>query len=160
VHGNHWQQEKEMTEIGRTAWSTVVATLAPREIVGIRVVAPPKSTLKSIPKSAGAFSSSAPLVADPSPSKMGWSSDAEGSQANLAPLRPQMPGSMFDPRSHSTGLREKGITPKSPQLPPDLLKYCYNSRTVYVTPGENYDVRSFMDSQCNPSPTLLINRII
>ena len=71
-----------------------------------------------------------------------------------------MPSSMFDTQSHSTGLREKGITPKSSQLPPDILKYCYNSRMVYVTPGENYDVRSFMDFQCNPSLTLLINRFI
>ena len=27
--------------------------------------------------------------------------------------------------------------------PPDILTYCYGSRMVYVSPGEDYDVRSF-----------------
>jgi hypothetical protein len=32
------------------------------------------------------------------------------------------------------------------RLPPDILTYCYDARMVYVTPGEDYDVRSFLHS--------------
>lgn len=33
------------------------------------------------------------------------------------------------------------------RLPPDILTYCHGSRMVYVTPGEDYDVRSNLPSQ-------------
>jgi len=57
-----------------------------------------------------------------------------------------MPGSMLEPQSHTAGLHETGITPKSSQLPPDILTYCYDSRMVYVTRDEDYDVSSFCPS--------------
>jgi len=154
MHGN--QQEKETTVISRTAWSVIVPTLARHEVVEIRVVPPPKPA----PKSAMASSRPTPSAADLPRSEKGWFSDAEGSQMNLASRRPQMPSSMLGPQSHTTGLHEKDITPKSSHLPPDILTYCYNSRTVYVVPGESYDVRSFLHSQCNTSLPLLINCFI
>jgi hypothetical protein len=131
-----------MIEIGRTAWSAKSATLAQDEPVEICVAPPPKST----PKSAVGSSSPAPpaLVIEPS-------------EMNSALWKSQMPGSMSKPQSHTVGLHEKGITPNSSQLPHDTLIYCYNLRSVYVNPGENYDVRSFLHSQCNNSLPLLIN---
>jgi hypothetical protein len=138
LHGN--QHEKKATVIGRSAWSAIVATLAQHEAVEIRVAPPPKSAV--------GFSSPAPpaLVIEPPTSETGWSSDAERSHMNLAPWRSQMPGSMLEPQSHTAILHEKGITPKSSQLPPNILTYCYDSRMVYVTPDEDYDVRSFCPS--------------
>ena len=123
--------QKKTTEIGRTAWPVVVPTLARHEVVEIRVAAaPPKS---------------APLAVGPPPSKKGSYPDAEVSQMNLVPRRPQIEitSSMLEPKSHTTGFRETGITPKTSQLPPNLLAYSYNSRIVHVTPAKDYDVRSF-----------------
>src|SRR5579863_9575494 len=40
---------------------------------------------------------------------------------------------------------------------PDILTYCHNSRMVYVTPGETYDVCYFLPSL---TPPLLIDRLI
>jgi len=128
VHGN----QKKTTEIGRTAWPVVFPTLARHEVVEIRVAAaPPKS---------------APSVVGPPPSKTGSYPAAEGSQMNLVPRRPQMPSPMLEPQSHTTGRRKTGITPKTSQLPPNLLAYSYNSKIVHVTPAEDYDVRSFLPS--------------
>jgi len=121
VHGN----QKKTTEIGRTAWPIVVPTLARHEVVEIRVAAAPTK--------------SAPSVVGPPPSKTVSYSDAEGSQMNLVPRRPQMPSSMFEPQSHTTGLRETSIAPKTSRLPPNLLAYSYNSRIVHVTPAEDYN---------------------
>jgi len=39
-----------------------------------------------------------------------------------------------------------GTATDAARLPPDILTYCYDSRMVYVTPGEDYDVRSFLRS--------------
>ena len=36
------------------------------------------------------------------------------------------------------------------RLPPDILTYCHGSRMVYVTPGEDYDVRSNLPSYSAP----------
>src|SRR5579863_4686187 len=40
---------------------------------------------------------------------------------------------------------------------PHILTYCYGSRMVYVAPGEDYDVCSFLPSQHDPSLPLLID---
>ena len=50
---------------------------------------------------------------------------------------------MLEPQSYTTGLRGTSITPKTSQLPPNLLAYSYNSRIVHVTPAKDYDVCSF-----------------
>lgn len=128
MHGD----QKKTTEIGRTAWPIVAPTLARHEVVEIRVAAAPTK--------------SAPSVVGPPPSKTGSYPDAEGSQMNLVPRRPQMPRSMLEPQSHITGLRGTGITPKTSQLPPNLLAYSYNSRIVRVIPAADYNVRFFLPS--------------
>ena len=129
VRDGHGNQEKTI-EIGRTAWPTFVPTLARHKVVEIRVAAaPPKS---------------APSVGGPPPLKTGSSSDAKRSQTKLVPQRPQMPSPMLEPQSHTTGRRKTGITPKTSQLPPNLLVYRYNSKIVHVTPTGDYDVRSFL----------------
>ena len=124
--------QKKTTEIGRTAWPVVVPTLARHEVVEIRVAAAPPNP--------------APLVVGPPPSKKGSYPDAEVSQMNLVPRRPQIEitSSMLEPQSHTTGRRKTGITPKTSQLPPNLLVYRYNSKIVHVTPTGDYDVRSFL----------------
>jgi hypothetical protein len=100
------QHEKKTAEIGRTAWSVVVATLARFEIVEVRVAPPPKSAATT---TSGPSSS----VSEPPPyaSEMGWNSDAKASQANLVPYRPQMPSSL-----HQQSLTTRVVdlfTPKS-----------------------------------------------
>jgi hypothetical protein len=37
-------------------------------------------------------------------------------------------------------------TGNAARLPIDILTYCYDTRMVYVTPGEDYDVRPFLHS--------------
>jgi len=42
----------------------------------------------------------------------------------------------------------------APQIPPNILTYSYNSRLVYVTPGETYEVRfhlSLLKQKIKPS---------
>jgi hypothetical protein len=82
------QHEKKTAEIGRTAWSVVVATLARFEIVEVRVDPPP--TGKSAATTTSGPSSS---VSEPPPyaSEMDWNPGAEASHTNLGPQRPPMP---------------------------------------------------------------------
>ncbi len=40
----------------------------------------------------------------------------------------------------------RGMATGTTRLPSDILTYCYDSRMVYVTRGESYDVRSFLPS--------------
>ena len=50
-------------------------------------------------------------------------------------------------------------TVASVRQPPDILTYCYDSRMVYVTPGETYDVRFFLTSLM-PRPFPFTDRVI
>jgi hypothetical protein len=94
------QQQRKTAEIGRTAWSAVVASLARFEIVEIRVASAPRTGKAAVTLS----SSQAP--APPYVSEKGWYSD---SQTNLAP---QMSGSKS--QSPSLATRVVGLlTPKS-----------------------------------------------
>jgi hypothetical protein len=47
-------------------------------------------------------------------------------------------------RSRTNASATPGSATPSIRLPPDILTYCYGSQMVYVTPGEDYDVRSFL----------------
>ncbi len=49
-------------------------------------------------------------------------------------------------RPHADASAPTGAAAGSARLPPDILTYCYDARMVYVTPGEDYDVRSFLYS--------------
>ena len=54
----------------------------------------------------------------------------------------------------SSALRNRrGATSRHPHI----LTYCHGSRMVYVAPGEDYDVCSFLPSQPDPSPPSLID---
>jgi hypothetical protein len=98
------QSEKKTAEIGRSAWSLVVATLARFEIVEIRV-APPS-------KSAAASSSSTAPVVEPPPyiSESDW--DMKESQLTVVSNGPQI--SRSTSRTPSLASRVSGFfTPKS-----------------------------------------------
>ena len=90
------QQVRRTAEIGRTAWSVVVASLARFEIVEIRVASEP---LKA---PAMSFSSSQSSCSEPPPyaSEKGWHSDY--SQTNLASYRSQMSSSQSSSPSLAT----------------------------------------------------------
>ena len=91
------QHEKKTAEIGRTAWSVVVPTLARFEIIEIRVTPPPKSATAS---------SSSGAAPPPYASEMGWFPDAKGSQTNSCPC------SLSQPQSLTTRVVDL-FTPKS-----------------------------------------------
>jgi hypothetical protein len=38
--------------------------------------------------------------------------------------------------------RTQAVSASAPRILPSILTYCYNSKLVYVTPGETYEVRS------------------
>lgn len=103
------QQVRRTAEIGRTAWSVVVASLARFEIVEVRVASVPP------PKAAVALSSSQASAVEPPPyvSEKGWYSDSHSdSQSNFASYRPQISSS----QSHSPSLATRVVdllTPKS-----------------------------------------------
>ena len=85
------QHEKKTAEIGRSAWSVVVPTLARFEIIEIRVA-----------KSATASSSSG-VEPPPYASEAGWYSDAKGSQTNSCPYRSHTPSCLLShPQSLTT----------------------------------------------------------
>jgi len=88
------QAEKKTAEIGRSAWSVVVPTLARFEIIEIRVAPPPKSAMAS---------SSSSTEPPPYASEMGWYSDAKGSQTNSCAYRSHTPSCfMSHPQSLTT----------------------------------------------------------
>jgi len=95
------QHEKKTAEIGRSAWSVVVPTLARFEIIEIRVAPAPKPVTAS--------SSSEP---PPYASEMGWYSDAKGSQTNSCSCRSNTPCSLSQPQSLTTRVVDL-FTPKS-----------------------------------------------
>jgi hypothetical protein len=37
--------------------------------------------------------------------------------------------------------RPQAVSAAAPRHPPSILTYCFNSKLVYVTPGETYEVR-------------------
>lgn len=78
------QPERRTAEIGRSAWSIVVSTLARFEIVEIRV-APPKDT--------GASSSSKSAVVEPPPypSDASWQPDVHMTLVQNSPRIPRPP---------------------------------------------------------------------
>lgn len=43
------------------------------------------------------------------------------------------------PRVNGAALRPQAVTAAAPRVPPSLLTYCYDSKLVYVTPGESYE---------------------
>ena len=45
-------------------------------------------------------------------------------------------------RTDASAVPETTTAPTA-RSPPDILTYCYGSRMVYVSPGGDYDVRSF-----------------
>ncbi len=92
------QQARRTAEIGRTAWSVVIASLARFEIVEIRVAPMPPNR-----KAAVALSSSPALSIGPPPyaSENGssWYSDSE---SNLSPHGPQITSSQSSSSSFAT----------------------------------------------------------
>lgn len=104
------QQTRRTAEIGRTAWSVVVASLARFEIVEIRVAPAPLN-----PKIAVGLSSSQSSSIEPPPyasekaSNSSWYPD---SQSNLAPYRPQPASSQASSSSFATRVVDL-LTPKS-----------------------------------------------
>jgi len=50
-------------------------------------------------------------------------------------------------RSPTDAFFTPGNTRGTARLRPEILTYCYSSRMVYVTPGEDYNVCSFLPSQ-------------
>ena len=99
------QQTRRTAEIGRTAWSVVVASLARFEIVEIRVAPAPPN-----PKTPVGLSSSSigppPYASEKASS---WYSD---SQSNLAPYLPQTASSQASSSSFATRVVDL-LTPKS-----------------------------------------------
>lgn len=83
------QHERRTAEIGRSAWSVVVNTLARFEIIEIRVATPPKSTSGSI------------VEPPPYASEHGWYSDTKGSQSNPLAYRQQFLSPLSQPQSNS-----------------------------------------------------------
>jgi hypothetical protein len=77
------QLERRTAEIGRSAWSVVVKTLARFEIVEIRVASPPKPT-------AATASSSSIVEPPPYASENGWYPDTKGSQSSPLAYRQQL----------------------------------------------------------------------
>ncbi len=102
------QQTRRTAEIGRTAWSAVVASLARFEIVEIRVAPAPPN-----PKAAMGLSSSQSSSIEPPPyaseKTSSWYSD---SQSNLAPYRPQTASSQASTSSFATRVVDL-LTPKA-----------------------------------------------
>lgn len=45
------------------------------------------------------------------------------------------------PRGGMNASRPQGVSAAAPRIPPSILTYCYDSKLVYVTPGESYEVR-------------------
>ena len=90
------QQVRRTAEIGRTAWSVVVASLARFEIVEIRVASEPLKAPAMTLSSSQSSSSEPPPYA----SEKGWYSDY--SQTNLAPYRSQMSSSQSSSPSLAT----------------------------------------------------------
>ena len=48
---------------------------------------------------------------------------------------------------------------RPPQGVPDIIAYCYDSRLVYVTPGQSYDVRPCLSTASLPFFFFLVNRL-
>ena len=92
------QQTRRTAEIGRTAWSVVVASLARFEIVEIRVAPAPPN-----PKAAVGLASSQSSSVEPPPyaseKAASWLSD---SQSNLGQYRPQTASSQSSSSSFAT----------------------------------------------------------
>ena len=107
------QQTRRTAEIGRTAWSVVVASLARFEIVEIRLAPPPPGTP---PKTAMGLSGSQSTSTEPPPyasdKASSWYSD---SQSNLAPYRIGIASSQSSSSSSSSfaGRVVDLLTPKS-----------------------------------------------
>ena len=63
--------------------------------------------------------------------------------------------------SHSSTDTSESSTPRTTRAttyrPPLILTYCYGSQMVYVAPGDDYDVCSFLPSQPDRSPPSLID---
>jgi len=86
------QHERRTAEIGRSAWSVVVNTLARFEIVEIRVAPPPKSATPS---------SGSIVEPPPYASENGWYSEAKGSQINPLAYRQQYLSPLSQPQPNS-----------------------------------------------------------
>jgi len=80
------QHERKTAEIGRSAWSVVVKTLARFEIVEIRL-APSSKAIEA----ASSSSTSAAVEPPPYPSDAGWQSDMKASQMTMFQDSPRIP---------------------------------------------------------------------
>ena len=89
------QQTRKTAEIGRTAWSVVVASLARFEIVEVRV-APPPPNLKVEEGLSSSTTEPPPYASDKASS---WYSDP---QSNLGQYRSQTAGSQSSSSSFAT----------------------------------------------------------
>jgi hypothetical protein len=101
------QPGKRTAEIGRSAWSAVVYTLARFEIVEIRVAPPPMDT------AASSSSTSAVVEPPPYPSDASWQSDMKESQMAVVQSSSRIPRSSSS-RPPSLASRISGLfIPKS-----------------------------------------------
>ena len=102
--------QQRTVEIGRTAWPSIVATLARFEIVEVCVTPPPRPPPWSV-----RASSSSVVGSTPYGSETGLPEYSENAQADFVAYGAHMPSLLLQPHSHTNRVAVDVVPPWSPE---------------------------------------------